>query len=161
MPEVRKPVSASTISFMPSHIRRLSMASGNSRGSRAIFRHQPQLRLDCSWAMCPFSHSATETPFRAKNNALLVPMIPPPTMTTSTRVFTPIGNGLFDFGIGESGIDRLVERIDDWRSRILGGDNAHPAERFIAGYKLGNGRHIRQLPRRPLGSGGFPAASPL
>src|SRR5262249_13765692 len=52
----------------------------------AIFRHQPQLRLDCSWAMCPFSHSATETPFRAKNRAVLVPMIPPPTITTSTRV---------------------------------------------------------------------------
>src|SRR5262249_58420624 len=60
------------------------------------------------------------------------------------NVFTPNGNGLFDFGIGETGIDRLVERIDDWRWRILGGDNAHPAERFIAGYKLGNGRHIRQ-----------------
>ena len=57
---------------------------------------------------------------------------------------TKIGNGLLDFGISQARIDRLVERIDDWRGRILGGDNAHPAERFIAGYKLGNGRHIWQ-----------------
>ena len=32
------------------------MISGISRGSRPILRHQPQLRLDCSPAMCPFSH---------------------------------------------------------------------------------------------------------
>jgi hypothetical protein len=86
IPAWRKPVSASTKSFIPCHSRRLSMIKGSSRGSRPILRHQPQLRLDCSWAMCPFSHSATETPFRAKNSAVLVPMIPPPTMTTSTRV---------------------------------------------------------------------------
>ncbi len=61
------------------------MISGNSRGSRPILRHQPQLRLDCSPAMWPFSHKATETPFSARNSAALVPMIPPPIITTSAR----------------------------------------------------------------------------
>src|SRR5579884_2598865 len=83
MPHWRKPVSAPTRSFMPCHNRRLSMISGISRGSRAILRHQPQLRLDCSPAMCPFSHSTTETPFSARNRAVLTPMMPPPMTTTS------------------------------------------------------------------------------
>src|SRR5437016_5544095 len=84
-PQLRKPVSASTVRFIPSHSRRLSMTSGISRGSRTILRHQPQLRLDCSPAMCPFSHSTAETPFCARNSAVLVPMMPPPTITTSAR----------------------------------------------------------------------------
>src|SRR5207247_515934 len=59
------------------------MISGNSRGSRAILRHQPQLRLDCSPAMWPFSHSTVATPRCARNRAVLVPIMPPPMMTTS------------------------------------------------------------------------------
>ena len=85
MPQVRKPVSASTRWFIPCHRRRLSMTSGISRGSRAILRHQPQLRLDCSPAMWPFSHSTVETPFSARNSAALVPIMPPPMITTSAR----------------------------------------------------------------------------
>ena len=38
------------------------MMSGISRGSRPCLRTQPQLRLDCSPAMPPFSQSTTETP---------------------------------------------------------------------------------------------------
>ena len=47
---------------MPCHWRRLSMIRGISRGSRPCLRTQPQLRLDCSPAMSPFSHRATDTP---------------------------------------------------------------------------------------------------
>ena len=82
MPVWRNPVSAPTVRFMSCHRRKLSMTSGISRGSRPIFRHQPQLRLDCSPAICPFSHSATGTPFCARKNAVLTPMIPPPITTT-------------------------------------------------------------------------------
>ena len=39
-----------------------SRIKGISRGSRPILRHQPQLRLDCSPAIMPFSQSATDTP---------------------------------------------------------------------------------------------------
>jgi hypothetical protein len=38
--------------------------------------------------------------------------------------FTPIGNGLLDFGIGEARIDRIVEHVDDRRGRILSGYEA-------------------------------------
>src|SRR5260221_14019494 len=109
MPDWRKPVSASTIAFMPCHSLRLSMISGISRGSRAILRHQPQLRLDCSPAMWPFSQSTVGMPFLARKSAVLAPMMPPPTLTTpalggralsegtgSTRgaiVLRPQGNG--------------------------------------------------------------------
>src|SRR6202022_3489916 len=63
---------------------------------------------------------------------------------TSKDNFPPIGNGLLDFGIGEPGIDRLVERADDRRWRIPWGDNAQPAERFVTLYKIADGRNIRQ-----------------
>src|SRR3954454_4656912 len=85
MPHVRKPVSASTRWFIPCHSRRLSITSGISRGSRAILRHQPQLRLQFSPAMWPFSHSTVETPFSARNSAALAPIMPPPIITTSAR----------------------------------------------------------------------------
>jgi hypothetical protein len=58
--------------------------------------------------------------------------------------FTPIGNGLLDFGIGETSIDRLVERIDDRCWRIPWGDDAQLAERFITWYEIADGRNIRQ-----------------
>ncbi len=61
------------------------MISGISRGSRTILRHQPQLRLDCSPAMWPFSTSTTETPRCARNKAADVPMMPPPMTTISAR----------------------------------------------------------------------------
>ena len=38
--------------------------------------------------------------------------------------FTPIGNGLLDFGVGEARVDRIVEHVDDRHGRILWGDNA-------------------------------------
>ena len=67
MPGWRNPVSRPVRSFMPRHSRRLSIASGISLKSRPMVRHQPQLRLDCSPPMRPFSHRATERPFSARN----------------------------------------------------------------------------------------------
>jgi len=58
--------------------------------------------------------------------------------------FTPIDNGLLDFGVSEARIDRLVEHVDDRGGRILWGDNAQPADCFIARYKFTDGRNIRQ-----------------
>ena len=85
MPAGLNPVSASVSAFMPPHSRRLPIASGSSRRSRPMVRHQPQLRLDCSPPIAPFSLSATEMPRRARNSAAHTPMMPPPIMTTSTR----------------------------------------------------------------------------
>ena len=61
------------------------MARGISRGSRPILRHQPQLRLDCSPAMWPFSHSTVGMPRWARNSAVETPMMPPPMTTTSVE----------------------------------------------------------------------------
>jgi hypothetical protein len=44
-----------------SHRSRLLLAIGSSRASRFCCRHQPQLRLDCSAPIRPFSTSTTET----------------------------------------------------------------------------------------------------
>jgi len=62
-----------------------SAISGTSRGSRQEMRTQPQLRLDCSSPMPPFSQSATDTPRSASSSAVDTPMMPPPMTTTSTR----------------------------------------------------------------------------
>ena len=85
MPLCRQPVSAPVSASISRHSRRLSIASGNSRGSRPIVRHQPQLRLDCSAAMPPFPQSRTGTPLRARNKAVVAPIMPPPTTTTPVR----------------------------------------------------------------------------
>jgi hypothetical protein len=61
------------------------MASGISRGSRPIWRHQPQLRLDCSAPTSPFSHSTTSMPRSASSSAVQAPMMPPPMTTTPAR----------------------------------------------------------------------------
>ncbi len=61
------------------------MMSGISRESRPCLRHQPQLRLDCSPPISPFSHSTTGIFFFARNKAALVPMMPPPMTTTAAR----------------------------------------------------------------------------
>jgi hypothetical protein len=58
--------------------RRLSIMIGNSPMSRPCWRTQPQLRLDCSPAMRPFSQSVTEGPVRRRNHAVITPMTPPP-----------------------------------------------------------------------------------
>src|SRR5277367_1941509 len=86
------------------------MASGISRGSRPILRAQPQLRLDCSPAMWPFSHSTTGMPLRARKNAVLVPMMPPPTTTTPVRA----GSSVSDVtGSTRGAIRELHDRLPD------------------------------------------------
>jgi len=79
------------------------MISGISRGSRPILRHHPQLRLDCSPAICPFSQRTVETPFCARKSAVLAPMIPPPTITTSARAGKRV--------IGTDGVDSRGHRL--------------------------------------------------
>src|SRR5690349_6203990 len=115
MPQGRKPVSASVSVFNSGHSRRASIASGISRGSRPILRHQPQLRLDCSPAMWPFSHNTTGTPFRAKKNAVQVPMMPPPTTTTEVRA----GRSVPDGTVSTRGAMQRFLRRDDWRHTRL------------------------------------------
>src|ERR1700722_20363453 len=107
MPTRRNPLSAPIILFMSVHSRSASMASGTSRGSRPILRHQPQLRLDCSAAMSPFSHSTTLTPSRARKNAVQTPMMPPPMMTTVARA----GRSRSD-GTGSSAGGGIFARMD-------------------------------------------------
>ena len=85
MPLRRKPVSDPVKVLSSAQSRSASIASGISNGSRPILRHQPQLRLDCSAAISPFSHSTTGMPLRARKNAVQVPMMPPPTITTRAR----------------------------------------------------------------------------
>src|SRR5690242_15984738 len=111
MPQGRKPVSASVIAFISGHSRRASMASGISRGSRPILRHQPQLRLDCSPAMWPFSHNTTGTPLRARKKAVQVPMMPPPTTTTEVRT----GRSVLDVTVSTRGAMQRFLWRDDWR----------------------------------------------
>jgi hypothetical protein len=48
-----------------------------------MIRTQPQLRLDCSCPMPPFSHSVTRNPRSANSSAVDDPMMPPPITTTS------------------------------------------------------------------------------
>ena len=50
-PHSRKPVALSVNRSMSRHSLRLSTINGISRSSRPVWRHQPQLRLDCSQAM--------------------------------------------------------------------------------------------------------------
>jgi hypothetical protein len=83
MPARRNPVSPPISRFISCHSFIASIASGTSRGSRPILRHQPQLRLDCSAAISPFSHTTTGTPLAARKKAVQMPMMPPPITTTS------------------------------------------------------------------------------
>lgn len=83
MPLRRKPVSPLMRASSVSQIFSASIASGISRSSRPITRTQPQLRLDCSAPGVPFSQSTTSIPRSARKRAVLTPMMPPPTMTTS------------------------------------------------------------------------------
>src|SRR5215471_4180792 len=115
MPHWRKPVSASAIAFISGHSRNASIASGISRGSRPILRHQPQLRLDCSPAMWPFSHSTTGMPLRARKNAVQVPMMPPPITTTEVRA----GSSVLDVTGSTRGAMRGLLFGDDGRHARL------------------------------------------
>ena len=67
------------------------MAIGISRGSRPCTRTQPQLRLDCSPATRPFSHTTTLTPCFVRNQAVDTPSMPAPMITT--LAFAGIASG--------------------------------------------------------------------
>ena len=65
-PQRLKPVSSPLSAANCSHSSRLLVAMGSSRASRFCWRHQPQLRLDCSAPTRPFSTTATDRPRRAR-----------------------------------------------------------------------------------------------
>src|SRR5262249_47408313 len=56
-----------------------------------------------------------------------------------------------DRGIGESGIDFLVEPVDDLGRRGLRCADAEPETRFVARHKLTHGRDVRQRVRARRG----------
>ena len=82
-PVWRKPSASPNSCARLCQIRRLSTMIGSSAGSRPCWRIQPQLRLLCSAAIRPFSHSVTVRPRSARCQAVITPMTPPPMMTTS------------------------------------------------------------------------------
>ena len=65
-PQRSKPSVSPISCAAESHSARLRVAIGSSRASRFCWRHQPQLRLDCSAPIRPFSSSATRNPRRAR-----------------------------------------------------------------------------------------------
>ena len=58
-----------------------------------------------------------------------------------------VGKPRLHLGIGEAGIDLLVEPVDDFGGRVLGCADAGPAARLVARHKFAHGR-------------GCPAAAP-
>ena len=128
-----------------------SMLSGISRGSRPMVRHQPQLRLDCSPPMRPFSQRAAEMPFSARASTVLTPMMPPPITTTSTRA-----GRLGSDSTGSTGGDMVslfLQRPDggwcragdpdgiqeNWSSKFRTVASPHRFPGGVAGWKTGPG----------------------
>src|SRR5262249_61541618 len=56
-----------------------------------------------------------------------------------------------DLGIGEAGVDLLVELVDDLRRRVLGYADAIPVARLITRQELTHGRDARQRLRARRG----------
>src|SRR5512147_323101 len=115
MPVWRNPVSAWVRAFMPSHSRNDSTASGTSARSRPILRHQPQLRLDCSPAILPFSQSATDTPFSARKSAVEAPTMPPPMTTTSASAGSSevVWTGSIAMQENDVGVEQIEDKKPD------------------------------------------------
>src|SRR5580700_3279155 len=64
--------------------------------------------------------------------------------------FPHVGEAHLDLGIGEARVDLLVELLDDFHRRVLGGADAVPRARLIARNELANGWDVRQRFRAPL-----------
>ena len=58
--------------------------------------------------------------------------------------YRPVGKPRPDLGIGEAGIDLLVELIDDLSGRVLRRANAEPCARLVARHEFAHGRDVRQ-----------------
>lgn len=84
-PPCTRPISSLVWRASACQCRFASTMIGSSCGSRPCWRIQPQLRLDCSPAMRPFSTSTARSPLRARNSAVVTPTTPPPITTTSAR----------------------------------------------------------------------------
>src|SRR5262249_33116649 len=64
-----------------------------------------------------------------------------------------IGEPCLKLGIGEGGVDLVVELVDDFGRRVLGRADPEPAGRFVARHEIAYSRGIRQHVR--AGCGGY------
>src|SRR5690349_1486821 len=55
-----------------------------------------------------------------------------------------LGKSHLHSGVGQTGVDRFVEQLDDWRRRILRSSYATPEARFEARQKICDDGHVRQ-----------------
>src|SRR6185295_19632500 len=55
-----------------------------------------------------------------------------------------IGEAGLVFRLGQPGIDRTIELVDDVRRRVLRGADALPADTLVAGHELPDWRKVRQ-----------------
>src|SRR5229473_2093004 len=55
-----------------------------------------------------------------------------------------IGQSCLQFGVGDGGVDLLVELVDDIRRRVVRRANALPAARLVPRHKFAQGRDVRQ-----------------
>ncbi len=62
-----------------------------------------------------------------------------------------VGEARLQLGIGEAGIDRLVERTDDFGGRALGRTDAVPGTRLVARHEFADGGQVRQRRRARRG----------
>src|SRR5262249_47594089 len=65
---------------------------------------------------------------------------------------TEVSEPRFHVGIGEAGIDLLVELVDDFDGRVFWRADPYPAGRLIARHELSHGRDVRQRVRARLGA---------
>ena len=56
---------------------------------------------------------------------------------------TQVGKPRLDLGIGEAGVDLLVELVDNLGGRALGRADAEPVARLVARHELAHGRDVR------------------
>src|SRR5262249_26330385 len=62
-----------------------------------------------------------------------------------------IDNPRLHLGVGDAGIDLLVELVDDLDRRVPGCADAKPAASLVARYEFGDGRDVPQRIQAPLG----------
>ena len=62
-----------------------------------------------------------------------------------------VGEPRLDLGIGEAGVDLLVELVDDLGGRVLRRADAEPGARLVARHEFAHGRDVRQRLRARRG----------
>src|SRR5262245_61480421 len=146
IPTWRKPVSVPSLEFKPRHSLRDSIINGISRESLPIWRHQPQLRLDCSQAISPFSQIVTSSPRSESSSAVAQPSMPPPMTTTSVRdgivlsLAITVGCGIGGENLSGAwmGLPVLLDQMAPVNLGVdLRGRQARVAEKLLNGAKIG------------------------